>query len=220
MGIDAGPGVDAGPPPACVVDGDCGGVTYGGWSACGGYADQCDESGERTRAVHRPRCAASSCSTVDSTETDTSGCGRDQSAVVCMPPQRSSWGPCGGFSGTCGEDGTQDRSVSRYRCRSGSCQVTGVDTETQGCSRGSRDGVVCGTTTYCGSSGSCRICSGGACVVNTPHFNGACNPSCGVAGALCGVSPTRCDTGTCPGGTAGPGGWADTPQCCAGACLP
>lgn len=49
-------------------------------------------------------------------------------------------------------------------------------------------GVTCRTENICGQQAQCEVCVEGKCVVNTPHFDAACNPSCGSANALCGLN--------------------------------
>jgi len=66
----------------------------------------------------------------------------------------------------------------------------------------------CRTKDICGQQAQCEVCVEGKCVVNTPHFDAACVPSCGSADALCGVQ------GVC-GYTSGQclPSW-DCPSCC------
>jgi hypothetical protein len=68
----------------------------------------------------------------------------------------------------------------------------------------------CRTENICGQAAPCEICVEGKCVVNTPHFDAACRPSCGEASALCDVA------GAC-GATKGqcvPTSTWDCPSCC------
>jgi hypothetical protein len=74
--------------------------------------------------------------------------------VSCGTTSYGGWGACGGFSGTCGESGTQSRTVTTYACGSGSCQPSSY-TETQACTR-STTGASCGTTSY-GAWGACNL---------------------------------------------------------------
>ena len=66
----------------------------------------------------------------------------------------------------------------------------------------------CRTKDICGQQAQCEVCVDGKCVVNEPHFDAACVPSCGSADALCGVQ------GVCgyTSGTCLPS-W-DCPSCC------
>jgi hypothetical protein len=71
-------------------------------------------------------------------------------------------------------------------------------------------GKTCRTENICGQTAPCEICVEGKCVVNAPHFDAACKPSCGEANALCGIA------GTC-GATNGqcvPTPTWDCPSCC------
>lgn len=66
----------------------------------------------------------------------------------------------------------------------------------------------CRTKDICGQQAQCEVCVEGKCVVNTPHFDAACVPSCGSADALCGVQGVcGYTTGTCLPS------W-DCPSCC------
>jgi len=47
-------------------------------------------------------------------------------------------------------------------------------------------GVTCRTENICGQQAQCEICVEGKCVVNTPHFDASCRPTCGAALSLCG----------------------------------
>ena len=46
----------------------CGATTVGAWSACGGYADSCDETGSRARTITEQVCAAGACQPTATTE--------------------------------------------------------------------------------------------------------------------------------------------------------
>ncbi|MCB9593281.1 MAG: hypothetical protein H6719_11165 [Sandaracinaceae bacterium] len=138
----------------------------------------------------------------------------------CGAPTTGAWGACGGFSGTCGQSGTQSRPVMTPRCMAGTCSVE-ASTDTQACTRDT-SGVSCGTTTYttwgsCGGySNACdttgtqsrtrtqRLCAGGACTSVNNGESRACSrtvangTSCGSGSACCSgacvsiTSSTRC----------------------------
>ncbi len=134
----------------------------------------------------------------------------------CGDPLYGAWGACGGFSGTCGESGTQTRSVTTFTCSSGTCTPS-MTTESQACTRDT-DGTSCGSTT-CGSFGSCGgfsgtcdesgtqsrtctdyACSGGTCASSMRTESTSCLRS--TDGTSCGS--TSCGSwGSC-------GGYADT----------
>ncbi|NTX16312.1 hypothetical protein HUA76_36640 [Myxococcus sp. CA056] len=155
----------------------CGTAQSGGWSTCGGFSGECGESGSRSRDVTTYACSSGQCQA--STATQSEGCARTTSGNSCGPGSGTgNWGACGGFSGTCGESGSQSRSVTNYACSSGSCQGSS-STESRGCSRDT-DGLSCGSggasgwsscsfSSTCAQSGtqqrtvSSHVCSGGAC---------------------------------------------------------
>jgi hypothetical protein len=57
----------------------------------------------------------------------------------------------------------------------------------------------------------------GACVLNTEHFNAACEPSCGHAGNLCVENEQCCDASAiCSDGLVGP--TKDCGKCCKNTC--
>lgn len=211
---DAGAGTDAGGCPPC------GDRVEGPWSGCSGYSSACDETGRRSRDVMVPTCVEGAC--VNDVITETESCGRNTDGDGCRSDQIGAWGPCN-YEGACDETGTQSREITHFACGDGSCVVSGVDVETQACAR-STEGTVCLTGgTYCGRDKECFVCRGGACVVNSPHYNASCHPSCGAASVLCGTAGLCCALGsTCgpSGATAGPGPWADCGACCAaGTCF-
>lgn len=73
-------------------------------------------------------------------------------------------------------------------------------------------GGICRTVNVCGVYGPCEICVDGKCVTNAPHYNDACEPSCGEADRLCGVA------GLCniTGGQCIPVSTWDCTSCCTG----
>ncbi len=195
---------------ACANDADCGSPTRDAWSACS-YASRCAESGTRSRIVPRPTCSAGTCTIVDSTENGT--CTRATEGDSCGGTSYGDWTQCD-YADTCDEAAQRSRDVTDHLCSGGQC-VDQTSTETEACSR-TTENAVCDTGgTYCGSDMQCRVCRSGSCVVNTPHYDWACHPSCGGSQALCGASAvTCCPSGTaCP--TAGPGPWDDCAVCCA-----
>lgn len=208
--MDAGP-----PPPDCVVDTDCGEPVPGAWGPCEGFDHACDDTGQESRDVLRPTCAAGTCGSVN--EVETRGCTRDTSSVVCRPPDLTDWGPCE-YDHGCDPDGIQRRTRTRYRCDAGECVVSATDEETQGCGR-PVEGEPCETRTLCGAEAACRVCRAGICVVNDPDYDDACNPSCGRASLLCGGAPRCCPrAASCPLGTVGPEPSADCGRCCLERC--
>ncbi|TXD38701.1 hypothetical protein FRC96_07110 [Lujinxingia vulgaris] len=194
------------------TDGDtCGaGVTYGTWSACGGFANVCDTTGTRSRSRTTRTCAGSSCTST--TDTVTESCTRVTDGNSCGSNDYTSWSACGGFSNSCDETGTQTRTRTEYDCSGGSCTSSNF-TESRSCSRDT-DGDTCGSTTY-GSWGSCggfsnscdrtgtqsrtatdRTCSNGTCTTVNRTETQSCTRS--VTGNSCGTS-TYSSWGSCGG---------------------
>jgi len=249
----------------------CGSQSCPGWGACGGFAGPCDDTGTQSRTCTSPICGGGTCNDVPVPQTQ--GCSRgSRDGVMCQALSCPGWGACGGFSGECGEDGTQSRTCTQGSCGGGSCVVSDVpqsractrstagascgagascdafgpcdytdvcdrdaeqtrtchdwrcrggtcndspSTDTQACSRGTA-GRRCGTNPlYCGTRTVCHVCQAGTCVLNTPHYDASCNPSCGEAGALCGSPATCCSAGSsCSQVGTGPP-YADCAACCA-----
>jgi hypothetical protein len=161
----------------CAGDADCGAVSTGAWSACGGFAGTCGESGTWSRTVMTPRCSAGTCTVESSSETG--ACTRDTDGTSCGSTTTGSWGGCGGFAGGCDTTGTQSRTVTTRTCGAGSCQSMGTS-ESRGCTRTVTNGTVCGATAY-------HVCCGGGCV-DTRNNNarcGSCNVNCGAIGRTC-----------------------------------
>lgn len=194
----------------CRNDSDCGSVTYGSWSSCGGFSGTCGESGTQSRSVMTPRCDAGAC--VVDASTETRSCSRDTDGTSCGSTTYGSWSSCGGYSSTCDETGTRSRSVTTRTCGSGSCQ-SNTSTQNGSCTRDT-DGTSCGSTTYgswssCGGfSGTCdstgtqsrsvttRTCGTGSCRSNGSSQSRSCSrtvnngTSCGTNRVCCGSSCT------------------------------
>jgi len=150
----------------CVTDADCGPVTYSAWSACGGYASTCDETGTQSRSVTTPKCVSNVCSNVVTTQAQ--ACTRVTTGVVCGTTTYGAWSGCGGFASACDTTGTRSRSKTTYACGTGACRATTVS-ESGSCSRTVANGTSCGTNMYC--------CSGSGCV--SKGSNAHCS-SCGI----------------------------------------
>ena len=211
----------------------CGSVTYGSWSACGGFANTCDETGTRSRTVNTPTCSGASCGNVASTQTE--ACSRSTGGNSCGTVTYGGWGACGGYADACDQTGTRSRSSTIPTCSSGSCVNVG-GTDTGSCSR-STDGISCGAVTY-GSWGACGgfssfcdetgtqsrtvttpTCSAGSCA----GVGGSESQSCArdTDGQQCGVPPFSCQVRSCVSGscnsydTCGP-----NQHCCEFGCRP
>jgi hypothetical protein len=193
--------------PSCTASGNapngtsCGTTENGPFGSCGGFSSACDETGTRTRTITTYTCQSGSCQT--NTEDDVDSCGRSTSGTSCGSTMTTAWSTCSGFSGTCGETGTQSRMVTTYTCASATCD-SDTTMETRGCSRDT-DGDGCGTVTYgswstCDYGSSCAesgtrsrprytpTCSGGSCSTVTTSQSGSCSRS--TDGNSCGTSMT------------------------------
>ncbi|TXD36190.1 hypothetical protein FRC98_13790 [Lujinxingia vulgaris] len=198
-----------------VTDGDtCGaGVTEGPWSACGGFANACDESGERSRSVVTRTCAGGTCESVTTTETES--CTRVTDGDSCGNSTYTSWTACGGFANTCDTTGTQTRTRTDYNCSSSGTCTTSTATETQSCTRDT-DGTNCGADQFtywsacggfdnvCDETGTQTRtrtefdCSGGSCTSSNFTETQSCTRD--TDGDTCG-STTYGNWGSCGGFT-------------------
>jgi hypothetical protein len=145
----------------------CGTVRYGAWGSCG-YASVCDRFAEQSRSVTTPQCRGGVCA--DVVTTGTQSCSRSTDGLSCASTGYGAWGACGGYANSCDTTGTQSRTVTTYRCASGSCAGAG-STGTQACTRTL-------TTTTCSWTFGGQTCPG-RCAANV------CEPSCGRAGCPC-----------------------------------
>ena len=186
---------------ARTTDGtSCGTTTYGDWSSCGGFNGTCGNTGTRSRTATDRVCSDGGCTSV--TRTETASCTRNTNGTSCGADDFTAWSSCGGFSGTCGESGSQSRTRTEYECSSGSCTSSNF-TENRSCSRDT-DGANCGSSTEgawssCGGfSGPCdttgtqtrtvtdRRCANGSCSSVDRTESQTCTRS--VSGNTCGDS--------------------------------
>lgn len=96
----------------------------------------------------------------------------------------------------------------------------GIDNDCDGkidCEEDSCDGEACQRDgTLCGVLKDCHVCQEGTCVLNEPHFDESCRPSCGAAKLLCDTTGRCCSGGECPTvGSLPAGSWKDCSVCCA-----
>ena len=120
---------------ACVLDTDaqaCGAPETGAWSACGGFDSVCDQEGTRSRTVTYFECNGGECNERVATETES--CLRATTGASCGDETYGDWSACEGFSGVCGQTGTQSRTVTYRECNGGECS-TRTATESQTCTR-------------------------------------------------------------------------------------
>lgn len=156
----------------------CAAPSYGAWSACS-FSDPCTQTGTQSRTVttYAYSCASGQC-VVASTGTETQSCSRNTDGFSCGSPSAGAWSACSGFDGTCGETGSQYRSVTSYTCSNGAC-ISSNDTQERTCSR-STAGTACGSST-----GSCGACTG-------------FSDTCGESGTQsCTVTNYTCSGGSC-----------------------
>jgi len=119
-----------------VTNGDpCGAVREeSGFGSCGGFTSICDETGTQSQTVTTYACnSAGSC--IGSGSMESRSCNRDTDGTMCMPDEPGPWSGClvDTRSDPCAESGMQTRTVTQYRCNSGSCDGMN-STESVGCS--------------------------------------------------------------------------------------
>jgi hypothetical protein len=175
----------------------CGTSTFGHWSACS-YADACSETGTRTRTRTDSICSNGTCTTVTTTETDSTGCTRSTSGQSCGTTQYGSWSACS-YGSTCANSGSRTRSVTTYTCGNGTCNAsTTTETDTAGCARNT-DGTSCGSTQY----GSWSACSYGSTCANSGSRTRDVTTYTCQAGSCSSSTTTQTDTSGCARNTDG-----------------
>jgi len=241
-GSDAGPEpIDAAPTggaagDACAAVADCqAGLFCAQGVCCNTACDQaceaCNQVGTVGACTLRPadavcRDATGVCDVPELCTGASPACPADgwtSDGTSCGTSTCGSWDVCGGFSGTCGQTGSQSRSCTDAVCGGGTCG-TATRTETQTCTR-TTDGVSCGTAS-CGSWGACGgfadvcdqtgtqtrsctapVCAGGACGSATTTESQACSRS---------TDGTPCSGGACTGGSCIADTCATLPACASG----
>jgi hypothetical protein len=165
---------------ACARDTDgvsCEATQCGGYGACGGFSDTCDESGVEVRTCTDYACVAGSCQ--GAARDESRSCGRATSGVMCAPTECDACtAACGGFDDTCDQDGTCPRDCFDYSCGTGTCNRSMPRTETIDCTR-TTDGQPCDDGLWCTDSDAC----GG----------GSCQPGFDTCGGQCVCDPMRGD---------------------------
>lgn len=189
----------------------CGTTSCTSFGSCGGFADTCATSGTASRTCTDLTCHGGACT--PAMRADTQSCSRSTDGTACSATSCSGFGACTGFSGVCGNSGTQSQTCTDYTCGGGSC--TGATrTDTQACSR-STDGTSCGTTS-CGAWSTCTydpmtcstvatqsrtctdaVCSGGSCSAPTRTETQPCPPA--PAGTDCIDNTIQCGVWQCDG---------------------
>lgn len=193
----------------------CGADMVGPWTACGSFADTCDETGSRTRERTTFTCGGGSCGSA--TTTENGSCSRDTDGTMCQATDTPAWGPCGEFTDTCDETGVERRTITTYNCASGSCAGTMMD-RMRACTRETNGTTGCGTPPadevgacvqissgdMCAKTGTRTrttygtMCMDGSCVNVPSTMTESCvfetdGMSCGVAGPCAG----ECVDGAC-----------------------
>jgi hypothetical protein len=117
----------------------------------------------------------------------------------CGDPEPGEWSECEADE-LCALTGERSREVLTPTCEDNRCGAATV-TEMEECPR-QTNGIICSDDgEICGKPIECHVCQGGSCVLNAPHFDSSCNPSCGTLGELCDTGSECCDLGTaCPFG--------------------
>lgn len=191
---------------ACVLDTDaqaCGTPETGVWSECGGFDSVCDQEGTRSRTVTYFECNGGDCNERVDTETET--CRRSTGGDSCGDTTYGDWSACEGFSGVCGQTGTQFRTVTYRECAGGACDTRST-TESQQCTRDT-NGVECqpdveGTYSACSYEDETCSNSGSRTRLVTEYAcqGGACTPSTrtetDTEGCARNRDGTTCDQGT------------------------
>ena len=132
------------------------------WGACGGFVGPCDEKGSQSRTSEVCKDGKSA------VQTEQQACQQSTAGKVLKP--WSAWGSCGGFTGVCGQSGSQTRSAEV--CKDGKAAQ---QTEQQACSQVTDGKVVTAWSAWseCGGflglchekgsqTRSAEVCQGGA----------------------------------------------------------
>lgn len=175
----------------------CGDTIEGPFDACGGFGSTCGESGTQSRMITERRCGSGVCN--DMNRPDTRSCNRDTDADSCGATTMTPWTACGGFAGTCGESGTQTRTVTDRVCAGGSCGDQD-STLMRDCSRVTEN-MSCGMS-VCGGFSSCDYA--GTCDEAAMRTRSCTDPVC-QSGSCGTVTRTEVDTSGCTRSTDGNG---------------
>jgi hypothetical protein len=189
----------------------CGSLSCDSWSGCGGFADVCALSGTESRTCATPVCGGGTCGSAPSMESR--GCTRPSTDGTVCPGMASCgvWSACNAMD-PCAPTGTRSRTCNDPVCSGGSCGSV-ARTETEGCSRGSTDGVVCGADS-CGPYGTCAYsticdetgtqtrtcnqlrCQAGSCATVNPYTD-PLDCTRDRTGVACGGGGRTCIDGIC-----------------------
>jgi hypothetical protein len=178
--------------------------------------NSCDDG---VRCTRNDRCSGGACNGTTYSCNDNNPCTDDEcdgnggctrnnnnngcnDGVECTHNDRCSNGSCTGTTYSCNDNNP---------CTADTCDGNG------GCSNpATNNGGRCQDDgSLCGRALDCHVCQNGQCVLNTPHYNSSCVPSCGIAGDLCSQTPQCCPfTATCTQTMPS----HDCPVCCVNAC--
>ena len=186
----------------------CGATQTGNWSACT-YANQCINTGSRSRTDTILQCASGNCASMPMVVNDTAGCNRNTTNNSCGADTFSNWSACS-YASACATTGTRTRTRTSYVCIAGGCASTDVqESDSSGCNR-STTGDTCRAPSCTGWS-SCNTlfeCQGfqiRTCTTSTCNSSGMCinttaeqNRNCTAAnGTSCGPGGCMCQNGAC-----------------------
>lgn len=202
--------------PGCWIDGA---LRAPGTTNPAGACQVCDPSKSTTAWSFKPattqcRGASGTCDAAEYCTGSSAQCPGDgavANGTTCGSSTDGAWGACTGFSGTCGESGTQSRTVTAQACFNGTCQAS-TTTESRSCSR-STEGASCGSSgtgswSSCSYSGTCGedgsrsrtvsegVCSAGSCQQSSYTETEDCYRS--TEGKSCGATTTQ-PYGPCSG---------------------
>ena len=195
----------------------CAATSCGSFGTCGNFGSTCDESGSQSRTCTDHVCREGMCQ--GTARSESRACSRDTDGTTCANTTCGGFGACQGFSNTCDESGSQNRTCVDHRCASGSCRMQ-ERSEPRSCSRDT-DGNDCGSRSCsawsscsysdrCATSGTrtrtCQVpnCASGSCATRTvtERDHTSCNrprpPLCTPFECSPACRPgTRCCDGRC-----------------------
>ena len=172
----------------------CGATTVGGWGACMGFSEMCDETGTRSRTDVVRECASGSCGMRNSPVTeactraqDGMSCGADVvTTTECM--RTASDDPCS-------EAGMRQMITETFVCGDDTC---GSSTTTVMVScMVDTDGVDCDPGNPCGG-----VCANGACDLEARNGDSCddgldCNSGDECSGGVCAGTADGCNGSDC-----------------------
>ncbi|QAT83260.1 putative lipoprotein [Corallococcus coralloides] len=226
---DAAAGTSCGAGSICDASGQCSancfinGTLYAsGATNPAGACQVCNPTLSTTGWSFKPattqcRGAAGVCDTAEYCSGSSAQCPGDAvvgNGTTCGGGSEGAWSACEGFSGTCGETGTQSRTVTAQACFNGGCQAS-TTTETRACTR-STQGNACGSSNTgswgtCGYSGTCGESGSRSRTVTEAFCNaGACQPSSRTETEACTRDTDGITCGTTTTGSWGSCGYSST----------